>query len=83
MDLKHSLYTYIVNASNPLFKKAIQHSKANDIGIEEEDDYNDYQRFMDFRNLRESLKTENYMHYYITIYFLIAFIKSSENVSTY
>ena len=66
-DLMKAIKKYIVNASNPLFKKAIQHSKANDIGIEEEDDYNDYQRFMDFRNLRESLQTENYMHYYIHI----------------
>lgn len=66
-DLMKAIKKYIVNASNPLFKKAIQHSKANDIGIEDEDDYNDYQRFMDFRNLRESLQTENYMHYYIHI----------------
>ncbi|MCG7339642.1 dynamin family protein [Staphylococcus sp. ACRSN] len=66
-DLMKSIKKYIATASNPLFKKAIQHAKANDIGIAEEDDYNDYQRFMDYRNLRESLQTENYMHYYIHI----------------
>src|SRR5699024_2298191 len=46
---------------------AINHSKANDIGTEQEDDYNDYVKFMNLRNLRESLETQNYMHYYIHI----------------
>src|SRR5699024_8452405 len=66
-ELMASLKKFIANESDPLFKKAINHSKANDIGTEQEDDYNDYVKFMNLRNLRESLETQNYMHYYIHI----------------
>ena len=64
-DLMASLKKFIAKESDPLFKKAIKHSQANDIGTEQEDDYNDYVKFMEMRNLRESLETQNYMHYYI------------------
>ncbi|MDN6721598.1 MAG: dynamin family protein, partial [Staphylococcus equorum] len=64
-DLMASLKKFIAKESDPLFKKAINHSQANDIGTEQEDDYNDYVKFMEMRNLRESLETQNYMHYYI------------------
>lgn len=66
-DLMKSLKQYIAKVSDPLFKKAIKYSKANDIGTEQEDDYNDYVKFIELRNLRESLATQNYMHYYIHI----------------
>lgn len=66
-DLMKSLKQYIGKTSDPLFKKAINHAEANDIGIEQEDDYNDYEKFMEMRNLRESLQTQNYLHYYIHI----------------
>lgn len=66
-DLMKSLKQYIGKTSDPLFKEAINHAQANDIGIEQEDDYNDYEKFMEMRNLRESLETQNYLHYYIHI----------------
>ncbi|WP_426703701.1 dynamin family protein [Staphylococcus shinii] len=66
-DLMKSLKQYIGKTSDPLFKEAINHAQADDIGIEQEDDYNDYEKFMEMRNLRESLETQNYLHYYIHI----------------
>ncbi|MFQ3889456.1 dynamin family protein [Staphylococcus shinii] len=66
-DLMKSLKQYIGKTSDPLFKEAIDHAQADDIGIEQEDDYNDYEKFMEMRNLRESLETQNYLHYYIHI----------------
>lgn len=66
-DLMRSLKQYIGKTSDPLFKEAINHAQADDIGIEQEDDYNDYEKFMEMRNLRESLETQNYLHYYIHI----------------
>ncbi|PHK49206.1 dynamin family protein [Staphylococcus edaphicus] len=66
-DLMKALKQYIAKESDPLFKKAINHAQANDIGAEQVDDYNDYEKFIEMRNLRESLETQNYMHYYIHI----------------
>ncbi len=66
-DLMKAIKQFIAKASDPLFQKAIQHAQANDIGTEQEDDYNDYEKFMEMRNLRESLETQNYKHYYIHI----------------
>lgn len=64
-DLMKALKQHIAKASDPLFKKAISHAQANDIGTEQADDYNDYEKFIEMRSLRESLETQNYMHYYI------------------
>ncbi|MDH5138676.1 dynamin family protein [Staphylococcus cohnii] len=66
-DLMKSIKQHITKETEPLFEKAINHSQANDIGTEEVDDYNDYVKFMELRNLRESLETQNYRHYYIHI----------------
>ena len=66
-DLMKSIKQFIIKETEPLFEKAISHSQANDIGTEEVEDYNDYVKFMELRNLRESLETQNYRHYYIHI----------------
>ncbi|WP_251520932.1 MULTISPECIES: dynamin family protein [Staphylococcus] len=66
-DLMKSLKQYIGKESDPLFKKAISHSEASDMSVEQQEDFNDYEKFMQLRNLRESLETENYQHYYIHI----------------
>ncbi|MEY8603367.1 dynamin family protein [Staphylococcus nepalensis] len=66
-DLMKSIKQFISKETEPLFKEAIHYSQANDIGIEQEDDYNDYVKFIEMRNLRDSLETQNYMHYYIHI----------------
>ncbi|MBF7017109.1 dynamin family protein [Staphylococcus durrellii] len=66
-EVLKAIQQFIKKDSDPLFKKAIQLSHAADINDEYQDDFNDYENFIALRNLRESLTTRNYRHYYIHI----------------
>jgi small GTP-binding protein len=66
-EVLKAIQQFIKKESDPLFKKAINLSHASEINDESQDDYNDYENFIALRNLRESLTTRNYRHYYIHI----------------
>jgi len=60
-----ALNKMIEHQSNPLFKEVIQHAEAKEIAADEDEDRQIYERFIELRQLRESLTTHNYQHYYI------------------
>lgn len=64
-EVVKALNKFIENSSDPLFEKVIHHAKANDLSDETDHDLNIYQSYIEYDQLRESLKTRNYQHYYI------------------
>lgn len=67
-DLMKSIKQFVKKESEPLFKDAIEHAHAEDLAMDDEQDMNDYEHFIQLRNLRESLTTRNYQHYYIHLH---------------
>ncbi|MCU5745508.1 dynamin family protein [Staphylococcus sp. SQ8-PEA] len=63
-----SIKQFIKRETEPLFKDATDHAQAEDLASDDEQDMNAYEEFIQFRNLRESLTTHNYKHYYIHLH---------------
>ncbi|MCQ9277812.1 dynamin family protein [Staphylococcus borealis] len=51
--------------SNPLFDKAIKYTQAQDLTEETTDNLQIYEHYLELQNLKSSLTTKNYLHYYI------------------
>ncbi|MBM6507338.1 MULTISPECIES: dynamin family protein [Staphylococcus] len=64
-EVVKAINQFVERQSNPLFEKAIQHVQANEIETEDSEASEEYQRYMKLNNLKESLTTRNYQHYYI------------------
>ncbi|MGA4513687.1 dynamin family protein [Staphylococcus caledonicus] len=64
-DVLKAISNYVEKQSNPLFEKAINNTQANELSTTENEDLQVYERFIEIKNLRESLTTQNYQHYYI------------------
>lgn len=64
-EVVKALNKMIEHQSNPLFKEVIQHAEAKEIAANEDEDRQIYESFIELRQIRESLTTHNYQHYYI------------------
>lgn len=64
-EVVKALNKMIEHQSNPLFKEVIQHAEAKEIAAYEDEDRQIYESFIELRQIRESLTTHNYQHYYI------------------
>ncbi|PTF04646.1 dynamin family protein [Staphylococcus devriesei] len=64
-DVLKAISNYVEKQSNPLFEKVINNTQANELSTTENEDLQVYERFIEIKNLRESLTTQNYQHYYI------------------
>lgn len=64
-EVVKSLNKHIENESNPIFNEIIQNAQASELTTEDNEDKQEYEKFIEFKNLRESLTTQNYKHYYI------------------
>lgn len=51
--------------SNPLFEDVVSHVQADELTTNENSDLEEYHRYTELNQLRESLTTHNYRHYYI------------------
>lgn len=60
-----ALNKHIEHESNPIFKDAVNHAQASELTTEDNEDKQEYEKFIELKNLRESLTTHNYQHYYI------------------
>ena len=43
----------------------MNHAHASELTTDDNEDKQEYEKFIEFKNLRESLTTKNYQHYYI------------------
>lgn len=64
-EVVKALNKYIENESNPIFKEAVNNAQASELTTEDDEDKQEYEKFIELKNLRESLTTQNYQHYYI------------------
>ena len=64
-EVVKALNKFIENESNPIFKEAVNHAHASELTTDDNEDKQEYEKFIEFKNLRESLTTKNYQHYYI------------------
>ncbi|MCI2773043.1 dynamin family protein [Staphylococcus petrasii] len=64
-EVKKAINNYVEKESNPLFDKTINNTQATGLTNTEDEDMQVYERFIELKNLKESLTTENYRHYYI------------------
>lgn len=64
-EVVKALNKYIENESNPIFKEAVNNAQASELTTEDNEDKQEYEKFIELKNLRESLTTQNYQHYYI------------------
>lgn len=64
-EVVKALNKHIEHESNPIFKDAVNHAQASELTTEDNDDKQEYEKFIELKNLRESLTTHNYQHYYI------------------
>lgn len=64
-DVVKALNKHIEHESNPIFKDAVNHAQASELTTEDNEDKQEYEKFIELKNLRESLTTHNYQHYYI------------------
>lgn len=64
-EVVKAINQFVERQSNPLFEKAIQHVQANEIESEDNETSDEYQRYLQLNNLKESITTRNYQHYYI------------------
>lgn len=60
-----AITNYVEKQSNPLFNQAIDHTQAQGLTEETNDDLQIYEHYIELQNLKESLTTKNYQHYYI------------------
>jgi len=64
-EVVKALNKHIEHESNPIFKDAVNHAQASELTTEDNEDKQEYEKFIELKNLRESLTTHNYQHYYI------------------
>lgn len=64
-EVVKALNKHIEHESNPIFKDAVNHAHASEFTTEDNEDKQEYEKFIELKNLRESLTTHNYQHYYI------------------
>ncbi|UDI78271.1 dynamin family protein [Staphylococcus taiwanensis] len=64
-EVLKAISNFVEKQSNPLFDNAINHTQAADLSEEASDDLQIYEHYIELQNLKESLTTENYRHYYI------------------
>lgn len=67
-EVVKALNKHIEHESNPIFKDAVNHAQASELTTEDNEDKQEYEKFIELKNLRESLTTHNYQHYYIHLY---------------
>ncbi len=60
-----SLRNMLSKNLTPIFKEIIENVQADELPTEESDDLKEYQRYTELNELRQSLTTKNYRHYYI------------------
>lgn len=64
-EVVKALNKHIEHESNLIFKDAVNHAQASELTTEDNEDKQEYEKFIELKNLRESLTTHNYQHYYI------------------
>lgn len=64
-DVLKAIRNDVEKQSNPLFDKAIKYTQAQDLTEETTDDLQIYEHYLELQNLKSSLTTKNYLHYYI------------------
>lgn len=64
-EVVKALNKHIEHESNPIFKDAVNHAQASELTTEDNEDKQEYEKFIELKNLRESLTTHNYQNYYI------------------
>ena len=66
-DVLKAIARAIEKQSDSLFKDIIEHTEATELSNIEDNDAHLYEQYLEFKNLKQSLTTENYKHYYIHI----------------
>lgn len=64
-EVVKAIKKYVEQQSTPIFKGIIVNVQADELPTEENDDLKEYQRYTELSELRQSLTTRNYRHYYI------------------
>jgi len=64
-EVLKAITNFVEKQSNPLFNQAIDHTQAQGLTEETNDDLQIYEHYIELQNLKESLTTKNYQHYYI------------------
>lgn len=64
-EVVKAIKKYVEQQSTPIFKEIIENVQADELPTEESDDLKEYQRYTELNELRQSLTTKNYRHYYI------------------
>lgn len=64
-EVVKAIKKYVEQQSTPIFKEIIVNVQADELPTEESDDLKEYQRYTELNELRQSLTTKNYRHYYI------------------
>lgn len=64
-EVLKAITNFVEKQSNPLFNQAIDHTQAQGLTEETNDDLQIYEHYIELKNLKESLTTKNYQHYYI------------------
>lgn len=64
-DVLKAIRNDVEKQSNPLFDKAIKYTQAQDLTEETTDNLQIYEHYLELQNLKSSLTTKNYLHYYI------------------
>ncbi|QHW37224.1 GTP-binding protein [Staphylococcus ursi] len=64
-DIMKAIKQYILKELEPLDDTIIDNVHAEEHLVDESNDSSSYTRYIELRNLSQSLKTENYRHYYI------------------
>ena len=66
-DVVKAIARVVEKQSDSLFKDIIEHTEATELSNIEDNDAHLYEQYLEFKNLKQSLTTENYKHYYIHI----------------
>ena len=64
-DVLKAIARDVEKQSDPLFKDITEHTKATELSNTDGNDAHLYEQFLELKNLKQSLITENYKHYYI------------------
>ncbi|WP_053019400.1 dynamin family protein [Staphylococcus haemolyticus] len=64
-EVLKAITNFVEKQSNPLFNQAIDHTQAQGLTEETNDDLQIYEHYIELQNLKESLTTKKYQHYYI------------------
>ena len=64
-DTLKAIRKFVEQESEPLFEQASKYAQANDLSDDADNDLTIYERFIELKQLKESLTTKNYRHYYI------------------